>query len=400
MKIAIIIHRYSSEMAGGSEHLCHITARMLSVEHEITVITTCAKNYITWDNFYDPGESLSENIRVLRFRTERSRDIDKFNEYSDNFFRKEVHTEEEEREWIDMQGPYVPELVEYIKANRDEYDIFIFFTYLYYPVVYGLMHAKNCILVPTFHPELPASLTIYRDALSLAQGYVFNSFEEVQAFKDYGFLKTDNYIVAGMPVDFMIRHNLKRPHNNQHQHETPSPAIDPERTRYFLYSGRIDRQKGFFDILSYHTKLTKNNVLSKEKLIVTGSGEFEPEDESVIYLGFVSEALKYRLIKSAIAVLVPSYMESLSIIALESLYYGIPIIGRESCAPVRGHIQRGNGGLLFSDFDTYRKAVVTLLSDRFIRRSLGSEGREYIIKNYSHEAVYNKYIDLLRRTLG
>ncbi len=395
MNIAIIVQRYGRDLVGGSELHSRIIARMLKRQHNITVITTCARDYITWENHYPEGESVEDDIRVIRFRVERARDIEQFNRYSEAFFSGQKHTESQEREWIEAQGPYAPAMIEYIRGNINNYDTALFYTYLYYPVVYGLEHAKRAVLIPTFHPEKPAGLEIYKKVLPMAKGFIFNTAEERNSFKRYGFLKTDDFITEGIPVDTLISMKTE---------DTPAgtddPEIDIQNTRYFLYSGRIDKQKGFFDILEYHTELSRHHVLGREKLIATGSGRLDIEDESVIYLGFVSERLKYDLIKNAVAVLVPSYLESLSIIALEAFYHGIPVIGRESCGPVMGHIRKGNAGLPFSDFNSYRDSVVRLLSDRYQRRKLGENALDYVNKFYTSDRILKSYNMLFDRVTG
>ena len=70
MKIAIIIQRYGTEITGGSEHLCRLTAeRLVQRGHEIDVLTSCAKDYISWKNEYSPGRTVLNGVNVYRFPT-------------------------------------------------------------------------------------------------------------------------------------------------------------------------------------------------------------------------------------------------------------------------------------------------------------------------------------------
>jgi hypothetical protein len=57
VRLAFVVQRYGSDIAGGSEAHCRAIAHRLSPRHEITVLTTCAADYVTWANVYPAGES-------------------------------------------------------------------------------------------------------------------------------------------------------------------------------------------------------------------------------------------------------------------------------------------------------------------------------------------------------
>src|SRR5438874_1951948 len=104
MKLACVIHRFGADIAGGSEGHCRLVAEHLAAEHDVTIVTTCAKDHITWRNHYPPGESRFEpvspmggareggpvsprrgergdrggGLRVLRFSVARERQLHRF----------------------------------------------------------------------------------------------------------------------------------------------------------------------------------------------------------------------------------------------------------------------------------------------------------------------------------
>ena len=83
MKLGFIIQRYGTEVLGGSEHLCRLVAERLAAQHEVDVLTTCARDYVTWKNEYPEGPDRIRGVTVRRFASARTRDIAAFNRYSD-----------------------------------------------------------------------------------------------------------------------------------------------------------------------------------------------------------------------------------------------------------------------------------------------------------------------------
>src|SRR4051794_38819983 len=175
MKIAFVVQRYGTEILGGSEYHCRLIAERLAPKHQVEVLTTCAQDYITWKNEYPEGSDRVRGVTVRRFANARMRDIHAFNRYSEWIFNN-AHSREDEMEWLRQQGPWCPPLLEYIERNQQQYDLLIFFTYLYAPTVLGVRIApQKTILVPTAHDEPAIHLEIYRELFSLPAGMAYNT---------------------------------------------------------------------------------------------------------------------------------------------------------------------------------------------------------------------------------
>ena len=149
-------------------------AERLSERHAVDVLTTCARDNVTWKNDYAEGADRVRGVTVRRFANSQTRDIADFNRYSDWIFEN-PHTTADEMEWLKRQGPWSPGLIDHLKRHHKQYDALIFFNYLYAPTVLGLqVDPGRSILVPAAHDEPPVHLDIYRDVFRLpnAIGYL------------------------------------------------------------------------------------------------------------------------------------------------------------------------------------------------------------------------------------
>ena len=86
MKLACVVHRFGADLACGSEGHCRLIALLPAAPHDVTILTTCAKDHITWRNHYPAGETRvggvgsaargehEGGLRVLRFPVARERE--------------------------------------------------------------------------------------------------------------------------------------------------------------------------------------------------------------------------------------------------------------------------------------------------------------------------------------
>ena len=163
MKLAIVIQRYGAEVLGGSEHLCRLLAERLSSQHDVEVLTTCARDYQTWKNKYPEGSDRIRGVTIRRFANSTTRDLEAFNRYSDWIYHQ-PHTRADEMEWLKQQGPWCPGLIDYLRRHQQEFDVLVFFTYLYAPTVLGLeVNPGKSVLVSTAHDEPAIKLEIFKE---------------------------------------------------------------------------------------------------------------------------------------------------------------------------------------------------------------------------------------------
>jgi glycosyltransferase involved in cell wall biosynthesis len=175
VKIAFIVQRYGADILGGSEYHCRLIAERMAQRHQVDVLTTCARDYITWKNEYPEGTDRIRGVNVRRFANARLRDIESFNRYSDWIFNY-PHTDKDEMDWLEQQGPWCPALVEHLERHHRSYDVLIFFTYLYAPTLLGMrVNPARSILVPTAHDEPAIQLRLYQELFKSGKAFAYNT---------------------------------------------------------------------------------------------------------------------------------------------------------------------------------------------------------------------------------
>ena len=84
-------------------------------------------------------------------------------------------------EWLKQQGPWCPALVDYLRRHHQQYDVLVFFTYLYAPTVLGLEVAPGrSVLVPTAHDEPAIRLGIFKEVFGRAEALCYLTESERQ----------------------------------------------------------------------------------------------------------------------------------------------------------------------------------------------------------------------------
>jgi len=415
MKLALVIQRYGTEVLGGSEHLCRLLAERLAAQHEVEVLTTCARDYVTWKNEYPEGADRIRGVSVRRFPNARTRDLEAFNRYSDWIYNS-PHTRADEMEWLMQQGPWCPSLIEHLRRQQQQYDVLVFFTYLYAPTVLGLeVNPGKSVLVPTAHDEPAIKLEIFREVFGrpgaicyLTDGerrFVQDTFGERPLLED----------VTGVGVDIPQQQPYPRAPSAPDEEpspgagegdqgtddETPLPshvltrgAVFRRRHRLYgpiaLYGGRIDPGKGCEELIEYFGSYVKEG--GEATLALMGVKLMSlPEDPSVRFAGLLSDRERVQALEAATVVVCPSPYESLSLLALEALAVGTPVLANARSAVLVEHCTRSNGGLYYAERDEFVECLKLLVGDARLRAALGQNGRDYVRRNYRWDVVIGKY---------
>jgi glycosyltransferase involved in cell wall biosynthesis len=429
MKLAIVIQRYGAEVLGGSEHLCRLLAERLAAQHDVDVLTTCARDYQTWKNEYPEGSDRIRGVTIRRFANSTTREIEAFNRYSDWIYHQ-PHTRADELEWLKQQGPWCPGLIEYLRRHQQEYDVLLFFTYLYAPTVLGLeVNPGKSVLVSTAHDEPAIKLGIFKEVFGRPAAICYLTDSErkfVQGqFVDRPLLED----VIGVGVDLPQQQPYPRMPSTPDE-DPPAEAgaangpaaageaADQEaandeavsrdypshllsrgsvfRRRHrlhgpvLLYGGRIDPGKGCEELIEYFSSYIKDG--GEATLALMGVKMMTlPEEPYVRFAGLLSDAERLQALEAATVVSCPSPYESLSLLALEALSVGTPILANARSAVLVEHCVKSNGGLYYADKDEFVECLRLLFADSRLRAALGRNGRDYIRRSYRWDVVLGKY---------
>jgi glycosyltransferase involved in cell wall biosynthesis len=384
VRIAFIVQRYGIEILGGSEYHCRLIAERMAALHDVDVLTTCARDYITWANEYPAGSERINGVTVHRFPNAHTRDIDAFNRYSEWIFHN-PHTRDDELSWLEQQGPWCPALLDYLAGQWQSYDAVVFFTYLYAPTVLGLQIAsQRSILAPTAHNEPAIHLGIYAEMFRRPKAIAFNTEVERAFLKATFDIRAIAEETIGCGVDLLTGQT----------HATRACRNGLPEGPFLLYGGRIDAGKGCDQLFDFFDTYKEQG--GPATLVLMGAKLMPlPNVPWVRYAGLLSEADRLRALEAATIVVVPSPFESLSLLALEGMAVGNPVLCNARADVLVDHCRRSNAGLFYSNREEFVESTHLLLADRDLRERMGRNGRTYVVKNYAWDVIMAKYDKLI-----
>ncbi len=384
MKLAVVVQRYGAEINGGAELHARYVAERLSRHVEVEVLTTCARDYITWRNELEPGIDAVNGVPVRRFPVRRERDPDDFGRWSRRVFANR-HSILDELKWMDSEGPRSPALVTHLRRAAATYDFILYFSYRYYHAYHGVRATRSqAVLVPTAERDPALGLAISARTFRGARALMYNSHEERALIHAVARNQHVPGVVVGVGSEI-------RGGASQARFRARTGIDDP----FVLYVGRIDENKGCVELFDYFTRYAAE-VSRRMRLVLVGTPVIEiPAHPRIRHLGFVTEEEKYDAIAAADTLVMPSYYESLSMVTLEAWAMRIPVLVNGRCDVLRGQVIRANAGLYYESYEEFAEALRLIETERGLRRALGANGRRYFNRHYAWSVVEGKYLAML-----
>ena len=395
MRLLFVVQRYGVEIFGGAEQASRMFATRLAARgHDVEVLTSCALSYVDWADHYPPGTSVLEGVTVHRLPVVAPRDPAMFGPLNGRVNANPHPTPLLlQRHWLRMQGPLLSGQAAWLRARARDFDVAVFFTYLYATTSHGLPVAGA--LVPTlFHPlahdEAPFWLPVFDTTLRSATQLAFLT-EEERDLVSRRLHHPSTGTVVGIGT------------------ELHPPVVDcaPLRSSlglgdrpYLAYVGRVDPAKGAEELLDGFLAYKARNPGDLALLYVGEAVRPLPPHPDVFVTGFVDEPTKHGLLGGAVALVNPSYFESFSMVLTEAWALRRPALVQGRSAVLRGQARRSGGAIPYEGFAELEAGINLLVGDPGLRVALGAAGRRYVEARYGWEVVLDRYEAVLEATVA
>jgi len=385
VKLAVVVQRYGAELNGGAELHARYVAEHLARHTEIEVLTTCATDYLTWRNEFDPGVEQVNGIPVRRFPVSRERNAPEFGQRSTVVF-DEPHSIAAELGWLRSEGPTSPSLVNHLRRHGDRYNYCLFFSYRYYHAYHGIRVAgPRALLVPTAERDPALGLHIFGSSFRSVRALMYNSYEERALINAVA--KNDD--VPGVVVGI----GSEVPAHPEPQRFRQATGIEGP---VLIYVGRIDENKGCHELFDYFQRYAR--LSPQLTLVLIGNTVMPiPVHPRIRHLGYVTDQEKFDALAAADLLVMPSQYESLSMVTLEAWALGRPVLANGRCDVLCGQCIRSNGGLYYENYEEFAETLHSIVSSRSLRDALGMNGRAYFNAHYTWPVIERKYLDMIDR---
>lgn len=242
--------------------------------------------------------------------------------------------------------------------------------------------------------------SVSRSAASMVESYVsyiFGSIEKIDRFIAVSDFQRNKVISMGVPAN-----KISTIHNFVDIGEiVPEYAVG----RYFIYFGRVEREKGIWVLLEAFRKIKNISLLIVgEGSASEGAKEYCRRNamSNVTFFGFATRDQLGDLIRGATASIVPSvWYETFGLSAAESLAYGKPVIAAD-IGGLPEVLSVGDDSTLIEagNVDELVAAVEEMAYGKLDLEKMGRAGRENVERKFSRASHYEKLSALYRAVMS
>lgn len=385
MKLAFVIQRSGENIYAGAETLVLQLATHLSNVHDIEILTTRAKDASSWKNEYPEGIENIGNFKIRRFSVDRERD----SAYVQLSQYLEQHGDDKDKgiQFMNANGPVSSSFVKFLKEHKNDYDLFIFFGYIYWLTYNGLPIVKEkSVLFPQAHDEPWIYFKIYEDVFKYPLGYLFQTNAEKEFVLNKFAEKEKPYSIVGHGIDLDLA-DVK--------YASKKIKLPEE---YILYIGRISAGKGCQTLSDYFNKYTETHKTNL-KLVFVGTLEHSIDNTNAIIFQNLTDEEKFHILQNCKIFIMPSAYESLNLACLEAWLFKKPVIVNGRSAVLKEHCHIGQGGLYFENYEEFAECLDLISQKKELAKTLARNGEVYVRERYNWVVTKQRYEEFLNKIL-
>ena len=385
-RLAVVVQRYGADINGGAELHARYIAERLAARFDVHVLTTCARDYVTWRNEFPPGTDTVHGIPVERFPVARERSLPDFGVRSRRVFVR-AHTLQEELDWLESQGPVSPGLLSRLRRSRGEFEFVLLFSVRYHQTYYGARAVSDrAVLVPTAEREPALGLSMFQPVFRGVRAVMYNSPEERAAIHALSHNESVPGVVVGVGSAVPATVDVAK-----------ARATFGLNGPFLLYVGRIDENKGCAELFDFFLRYLQSAPRPVDLVLIGTAAMPIPDHPRIRHLGYVADQDKFDVLAAAEALVMPSLYESLSMVTLEAWALGRPVLANAHCDVLVGQCRRSGAGLCYAHFGDFEMMVGRLLDNPSVSADLGRRGRQYYDAQYSWSVIEDKYLTMFDR---
>ena len=167
---------------------------------------------------------------------------------------------------------------------------------------------------------------------------------------------------------------------------------------FAVYVGRIDENKGCKELFEFFQALSARSGRQAVARADRQVAAADPEHPRIRHLGFLDDADKFDAMAAAELLIMPSYFESLSMVALEAWALGRPVLANGRCDVLKGQCIRSNAGLYYETLRGVRRDAAGDRAEPVAgQRRSGRNGRQFFREHYDWPVIERKYLDMFER---
>jgi glycosyltransferase involved in cell wall biosynthesis len=245
---------------------------------------------------------------------------------------------------------------------------------------------RNCFLCALLHkrpPQLWRYSERIKEAIKLVDRFIAPSrFIQKIHYENYPQMPIA-YIPNFTPaIDATLR-NIYKP-------------LNKDQTPYFLFVGRLEKNKGLQTLIPVFREYKKANLL------VAGTGSYEKklkllaqDCKNIIFLGHLDSVQLKRRYQNSVAVIMPSiWFENMPLVIAEAFSNRTPVIAR-NLGSMKEIIDESGGGLVYETEKELIAGMEILLVNASMRRDMCLSGYRTFKENWTPEIYLAKYFQTI-----